>query len=279
MTRRLEGKVAVVTGSGGDIARAIALRFASEGASVVGTDINPELAERTVAEVRAAGGVIESLHPLDLFAEGAAEQVAAFALEKFGGADILVNNAKAARGGSGESTSLEDWRFTIDRNLTMPWAITTAFIAQMRARGGGSIVFLASVSGSAFGTGYPGNLSNLVAYSTAKAGILKLSVILANELGPDNIRVNTISPGIINTAVAMRSYGQPGTPRHDIVARAAVLPRTLGTPGDIAAGAVFLASDEAAWITGTDLKIDGGWSASGGAGPAREEDIDAMASP
>lgn len=279
MTRRLEGKVAVVTGSGGDIARAIAVRFAEEGASIVGADINPELAEATVAEVRSVGGTIESLHPLDLTQDDSSARLADFAIDKFGGVDVLVNNAKSAKGGSGESTTLADWRYTVDLNLTMPWAITKTFIPLLRARGGGSVIFLASVSGAAFGTGYPGNISNLVAYSTAKAGILKLSVALANELGPSGIRVNTISPGIINTAVAMRSYGQPGTRRHDIVARAAVLPRTLGLPLDIANGALFLASDEAAWITGTDLKIDGGWSASGGAGPAHHEDLEALTSP
>jgi meso-butanediol dehydrogenase/(S,S)-butanediol dehydrogenase/diacetyl reductase len=277
MNRRLEGKVAVVTGSGGDIARAIAVRFAEEGATIVGSDINAELAEGTIAAVEAVGGTIASLHPLDLSTDDAGAALAAFAEERFGGADILVNNAKAAKGGSGESTSTEDWRSTLDMNLTMPWTITKAFIPLMRSRGGGSVIFLASVSGASFGTGYPGNLSNLIAYSTAKAGILKLSTALAVELGPSGIRVNTISPGIINTAVAMRSYGQPGTPRHNIVAKAAVLPRTLGLPVDIANGALFLASDEAGWVTGIDLKVDGGWSASGGVGPATRADIEALA--
>ncbi len=278
MNGRLDGKVAVITGSGGDIARAIALEFAREGASVVGTDLAPDLAEGTVAAVRGAGGRIESLHPLDLAEDGAADRLAAFALDRFGRIDTVINNAKAARGGSGESMSDEDWRFTIDRNLTMPWLVTKACVPALR-ESGGSVLFIASVSGEAFGTGYPGNLSNLVAYSTAKAGVLRLSVALANELGPGGIRVNTLSPGVTETASTRRTYGTPGTPRHDLVSRVALLPRKTGTPQDIASAALFLASDEASWITGADLRVDGGWAASGGAGPATPDDIAVISAP
>ncbi len=278
MAGRLEGKVAVLTGSGGDIARAIALRFASEGAAVVGADISAELAEETVAAVRAAGGRIESLHPLDLAAEANAARLAAFATGQFGRIDIVCNNAKAARGGSGESTAAEDWRFTIDRNLTMPWLVTRACIPELR-RTQGCVIFLASASGAPVGTGYPGNLPSLTAYATAKAGILRLSVALANELGPEGIRVNTLSPGITETRATLRTYGTPGTPRREIASRAALLPRKIGRPEDIANGAVFLASDEACWITGTDLRVDGGWLASGGAGPAHPEDIAVISAP
>jgi meso-butanediol dehydrogenase / (S,S)-butanediol dehydrogenase / diacetyl reductase len=278
MNGRLEGKVAVLTGSGGDIARAIALRFAAEGAAVVGSDIAAELAEQTVAAVHAAGGRMASLHPLDLSEEANADRLAAFAVEEFGRIDIVCNNAKAARGGSGESTTADDWRFTLDRNLTLPWLVTRACIPQLR-RNHGTVIFLASASGAPTGTGYPGNIANLTAYATAKAGVLRLAVALATELGPDGIRVNTISPGITETRATRRTYGSPGSPRHDIVRRAALLPRQVGTPEDIAAGALFLASDEASWITGTDLRIDGGWLASGGAGPARLEDIAVLASP
>lgn len=275
MDGRLTGRVLVLTGSGGDIARAIALRFAGEGAAVIGSDISADLAEETVAAVRSAGGRIESLHPLDLSDEANAARLAAFAVETFGRIDVLCNNAKAARGGSGESTTAEDWRFTLDRNLTLPWLVTRACIPELR-RNHGCVIFLASASGAAMGTGYPGNLSNLTAYATAKAGVLRLSVALANELGPYGIRVNTLSPGITETRATRRTYGTPGVPRHEIVSRAALLPRKVGRPEDIAHGALFLASDEASWITGTDLRIDGGWLASGGAGPASAEDIAVM---
>ena len=278
MSGRLDGKVVVITGSGGDIARAIAVSFAREGASIVGTDLASDLAEGTVAAVRDAGGSMESLHPLDLSEAGAAERLAAFALERFGRIDTVINNAKAARGGSGESTSDEDWRFTIDRNLTMPWLVTRACIPALRQTRG-SVLFIASVSGALFGTGYPGNLSNLVAYSTAKGGVLRLSIALANELGPDGIRVNTLSPGITETASTRRTYGTAGSPRHNLVSRAALLPRKTGTPQDIASAALFLASDDASWITGTDLKVDGGWFASGGAGPANADDIATISGP
>lgn len=278
MADRLDGRVAVLTGSGGDIARAIALRFAAEGAAVVGADLSPELAEQTLGAVRETGGQMASLHPLDLAEEANAARLAEYAVATFGRIDIVCNNAKAARAGSGESTSAEDWRFTIDRNLTMPWLVTRACIPELR-RSRGCVIFIASASGASTGTGYPGNVPYLTAYSAAKAAVLRLGVALANELGPDGIRVNTLSPGVTETRATRHTYGTPGTPRHDLVSRVPVLPRKVGRPEDIANGALFLASDEASWITGTDLRIDGGWLASGGAGPARPEDVALMSTP
>jgi NAD(P)-dependent dehydrogenase (short-subunit alcohol dehydrogenase family) len=263
--------VVLITGSGGDIARATALRLAAEGALIVGTDIDAELAERTAREVRDAGGTAASIS-LDLSVEAGAQRFTDFAIDRFGRIDTVVNNAKAARGGSGESTSAEDWRFTIDRNLTMPWLVTRSAIPALRETRG-SIVFIASVSGAAFGTGYPGNTANLVAYSTAKAGVLRLSVALANELGPDGIRVNTISPGVVETAATRGTYGEPRSARRELATRPSLLPQRIGNPRDIANGVLFLVSDDASWITGSDLRIDGGWHASGGAGPATPADI------
>lgn len=267
----------LITGTGGDIARSTAITLAREGAHVIGCDINVELAEATVAAVRDAGGDMSSLHPLDLSIEDDAKRWVDFALERHGRIDAIVNNAKAARGGSGQGTSAEDWRFTIDRNLTLPWLVTKAVIPALK-ESHGCVVFVASVSGALFGTGYPGNTTNLVAYSTAKAGVLRLSVALANELGPDGVRVNTLSPGIVETASTLRSYGLPGTPRRELVSRPALLPQRTGRPQDIANGILFLVSDEASWITGADLRIDGGWAASGGVGPTREQDTETLAS-
>lgn len=272
MSGRVDGKVVLITGTGGDIARATAVALAREGALVVGTDINAELAQGTVAAVEAVGGTAASLHPLDLSVEESARRWIEFALDRFGRIDAIVNNAKAARGGSGESTSADDWRFTIDRNLTMPWLVTKAAIPALK-ESNGSIVFIASVSGASFGTGYPGNTANLIAYSTAKAAVLRLSVALANELGPSGVRVNTISPGVVETAATLKTYGVPGTPRRELATRPALLPQRIGRPQDIANGVLFLVSDESSWITGSDLRIDGGWFASGGAGPATDEDI------
>lgn len=277
MMGRLDGKVAVLTGSGGDIARAIALRFAAEGAAIIGSDLDEELSEETVRAVRDAGGRMSALHPVDLSEEAEAAQLARFAVDEFGGIDIVCNNAKAARAGDGATMSLEDWRFTIDRNLTMPWLVTRACLPQLRQRNG-NVIFLASASGAAIGTGYPGNVANLTAYSAAKAGLLRLSVALANELGPSGVRVNTLSPGVTPTTATAKTYGEPGTPRNELAGRAALLPQRLGRPEDIANAAAFLASDEAAWITGIDLRVDGGWLASGGAGPVTAADLATMTS-
>lgn len=268
----------LITGTGGDIARATAVTLGREGARVVGCDLNAELAEATVAAVRQAGGEMVSLHPLDLSTEENAQRWVDFAIENYGRVDAIVNNAKAARGGSGEGTSAEDWRFTIDRNLTLPWLVTKAAIPALKASHG-SVVFVASVSGAQFGTGYPGNTTNLVAYSTAKAGVLRLSVALANELGPAGVRVNTLSPGVVETASTLRSYGLPGTARRELATRPALLPQRIGRPQDIANGILFLVSDEASWITGADLRIDGGWAASGGVGQAAQHDAATLAAP
>lgn len=278
MSGRVAGKVVLITGIGGDIAKASALALAREGAVIVATDINAKLAADAVAEIEADGGKIASLHPLDLSAEEDCGRFAEFALDRFGRIDALVNNAKAARAGSGASTSAADWRFNLDRNLTLPWLVTRAAIPALKDSEG-SVVFIASVSGAALGTGYPGNTANLVAYSTAKAGVLRLSVALANELGPSGVRVNTISPGIVETAATLRTYGMPGTPRRELASRPALLPRRIGRPSDIASGVLFLISDEAAWITGADLRIDGGWLASGGAGPAADHDLATLMAP
>ncbi|GAA2089220.1 SDR family oxidoreductase [Pseudolysinimonas kribbensis] len=271
MTGRLQDRVVLITGSGGDIAKATALTLAREGARIVGTDIDAALAEATTTAVRNAGGEAASI-ALDLSDDAGAQEFSRFALERYGRIDAIVNNAKAARAGSGESTSPDAWRFTIDRNLTMPWLATRAAIPAIRAAQG-SIVFIASVSGALFGTGYPGNTTNLVAYSTAKAGVLRLSVALANELGSAGVRVNTISPGVVETTATRRTYGDPGSPRRELATRPALLPQRIGRPQDIANGVLFLVSDEASWITGSDLRIDGGWAASGGVGPATDADL------
>jgi meso-butanediol dehydrogenase/(S,S)-butanediol dehydrogenase/diacetyl reductase len=257
------------------MARQVALRFAAEGASIVGAEIDPEAGAETVEAVRAAGGNMESLF-VDLTDENNAHRLAEFAAEKFGGIDILYNNAMAMKIGSVEDLKLDDWQYTIDNTLTLHYLVTKHAIPHLRARGGGSIVFVASVTGTETGAGYQGNLGFLAPYACAKAGILRLTRILANELSEINVRVNSISPGNIATLNGLSFYGEPGSELRRVAEHAALI-RRLGEPEDIANAAVYLVSDDASWITGHNLIVDGGWVASGGFGPANDTDKAALA--
>lgn len=275
MAGRLEGKVAVITGTGRGMARQVALRFVAEGASIVGCDIDGDVAQETLEMVRAAGGTMESLHPIDLTKEQDAHDLFEFAVGKFGGVDIVHHNAMQLRLGSVEDSSLADWQFTLDHTLLIPFLVSKHAIPHLRARGAGSMTFMGSVAGADIGTGYPGNLPIIQAYSVAKAGVIRLASCLANELAPWNIRVNSVSPGCVGTPNGLLFYGEEGTAARNIVTDASLIQR-LGEPDDVASSLVFLNSDEASWINGLNLAIDGGHRASGGAGVARAADAAAM---
>jgi len=276
MTGRLNGKVALLTGTGRGIARAVALRFASEGASVVGCDLDPAAAQQTVDLVRGEGGRMESLHPLDLMDEKGVQRLIAFAVERFGGIDILFNSARGHRPGTIEDTSLSDWRWTLDHTLTIQFLVTKYAIPHLRARGKGSIIFVASISGLPLGTGFPGNVNCLLPYSVAKAGVIRLAIGLAHELAPDAIRVNAISPGNILASEQSPFHGDKGRALRKAAEDSCLMER-LGSPDEIANAALFLASEEASFITGHNLLVDGGFAASGGLGRGKPE-VDAALS-
>lgn len=262
---RLDGKVAVLTGTGNGQARNVALRFAREGARIVGGDINPETAEETLRLVREAGGEMESLHPIDLSEEDQAHRFIEFAADAFGGFDILYNNAMAQKLGYPESYPLEAWDFTFKNTLTLVWLASKHAIPHFRARGSGSIIFVSSQSGLMVGTAFPGNEGSTFAYNAAKAALLRLSLSLAIELSPLNVRVNSITPGPICTPLAAGFFDEPGTPYHEPYMKGVLVGR-LGTADDIANAALYLASDEARYVTGANLAVDGGNVASGGLG-------------
>jgi meso-butanediol dehydrogenase/(S,S)-butanediol dehydrogenase/diacetyl reductase len=275
MKGQLDGKVAVITGTGRGMGRTVALRYAREGAKIIGCDLNENDAAETVELVRQAGGEMEALYPLDLSVEENAHRLAEFAAKTYGRIDILYNNAAAFRIGTIEDLSLEDWNFTQKNVLTIPFLVTKHVIPHMRKAGAGSVIFVGSVSGIQ-SAGYPGNLSFVMAYAVAKAGLLRMSVVLANELSELGIRVNSITPGTVETEGGLAFFGEPGTELRRVSEQGLLIPR-LGKPEDIANAAVYLASEQAAWVTGHNLVVDGGFVASGGQGQTTATDKAALA--
>ena len=265
MQRRLEGKVAVITGTGDGMGRTAALRFCAEGARVVGCDINDETAAETLRLVREAGGEMECLYPLDLSDEAETHRLMMYAADRYGGIDILYNNAYAQKLGAPEHMTLEDFSFTITNTLTISWLASKHAIPHLRRRGGGSIIFISSVSGQNFGSGFPGNSPILFSYAAAKAGINRLATCLAVELAQHEIRVNTVSPAWISTPITMNLAQEEGAEPYR-VATDTLLVERLGRSEDIVEAALFLCTPEAKYIFGANLNVDGGQAACGGLG-------------
>jgi len=249
---KLARKAALVTGAGGAIGGAIARRFAAEGASVAVGDINAQGAARTVADIEAAGGRAIACD-LDVTDPGQAAGAVAQAVETFGGLHILVN---VAAGPSPrctvETMALEDFANEITVNLTGYFLMAKYAVPEIRKAGGGTIINIASQLGH---IGVP----ERPAYCSSKGAILQLTRVMAVDHARDNIRVNSISPGAIDTP---RSGSQPGAPQLTREQRGkAYLTGRIGRVDEIASGAAYLASDEASFVTGADLLIDGGFLA------------------
>lgn len=269
MTGRLEGKVAVITGTGDGIARAAARLFASEGASVVGCDLDAAKSAETARLVESDGGRMVSVHPLDLSDPSQVERLMDTTADRYGGIDIVFHTAMTARYGRPEQVSAEDFDYTLSKVVTMSFLVAKSAVPRLRERGGGSIVLTGSLSGLSFGAGFIGNTSNIFAYSVAKSAVARMGVALASELGRDQIRVNVVAPGPIVTPAVAGLYGEEGSELYDLNVGHNLI-RRLGRPDDVAAAALYLASDEASFITGAVLPVDGGFSASGGQGRPTE---------
>ena len=229
---RFEGSVVVVTGAGGGQGRAEAKRFASEGAFVVATDVDESGLAETIREMGPRGVAVRH----DITREDEWTTVVDTALRRWGKVDVLVNNAGIYWQSSIESEAADGFRRMLDVNLVGAFLGTRAVIAPMRAAGGGSIVIVSSTAGCA---GFPEH----VAYGAAKWGLRGLTRTAAVELGPLGIRVNCVVPGAVDTA--MRPANAPSTSR-------------VASPAEIAAIVAFVASSDAATITGSDIIADGG---------------------
>lgn len=247
---RLKDKTAIVTGGGAGIGRGIALMFAKEGANVIIADWKADGGEQTVNDIIANGGLALFVQ-VDVSRAEDTQRMVETAVEAWNRLDILVNNAGIVHVGSATNTSVEEWDRVLNINLKGVFLCAKAAIPAMKASGGGAIVNIASVGGLV-------GPAEMVAYGSAKAGVLNLTRQLAVDYGPDNIRVNSICPGTISTEMHRAFYSEEEA-EQVLTEWAQMRPlRRVGTPRDIAYAALYLASEEANFVTGANLIVDGG---------------------
>ena len=251
---RLSGKVAFITGGGTGIGRACALAFAREGAQVAIAGRRKEPLEAVAGEIAAKGG--KSFAAVcDVTRRSSVEDALEQAEKHFGRLDTIVNNAGAVVVATVEHTSDEDWDRVIAANLTGTFFVSRAALAPLRRAGGGSIVNIGSALGLVA-------RKDRAAYCAAKAGVTGLTRAMGLDHANEKIRVNCICPTIVETELGMQSIRQTGNADAEIQKRISEIPiGRLGKPDDVAMMAVYLASDEASWVTGAAFPLDGGLTA------------------
>ena len=250
---RLDGKVALITGTAGGQGAAAARLFAAEGATVVGCDLDESRCRAVAEEISATGGSMSVDAPVDLADPGAARTWVDGAAARAGGIDIVYNNASAPRVGPFAEMSWDDWRFTLHNELDLIFTVTSAAWPHLVARGRGVVINTASVSAHRGAT-----FIEQAGHGAAKGGVLAITRHLAASGARHGIRVNSISPGLIVTPQIEPFLDEPGHPVHEM-ASSHPLGR-LGQPEDVARVALFLASDDAAYLNAVDIVVDGGQS-------------------
>ncbi len=247
---RLEKRVALVTGAGAGIGKAIAETFAREGARVVVNDVNPAAGQAVADSIRREGGEAAFIRG-DVSKEGDAREIVAFTVRTYGRLDVLVNNAGIELIKPTHELTEQDWDAVMNVNLKGTFFVSKHGVIQMLAQGGGNIINVASAAGL---IGFP----LLASYCASKGGVVQLTRAMALEYRPANIRVNAICPALVKTDLGDRfvdTYKAFGIPANELLMS---MQGRIGTVEDVAGAALFLAGDAASFINGVALPLDGG---------------------
>ncbi len=247
----LSGKAAIVTGGNGGIGLGMAKGLAAASASILIVGRNAGKNAAAVAELKQAGAQADAF-AADVTVEKECDAIAAAAIERFGQIGILINNAGINLRKMPEDYSLDEWRSVLDTNLTSSFLCSKAVYAAMKGAGGGKIINIGSML-SIFGTGYA------AAYGASKGGIVQLTKSLASAWAKDNIQVNAILPGWIDTELTQEARKAIPVLHSRVLSRTPA--RRWGKPDDLAGIAVFLASPASDFVTGAAIPVDGGYSA------------------
>lgn len=254
MADRLAGKVALITGAGGGQGRAAALLFANEGAKVVVTDVKVEGGEETVQLIKAADGQATFL-ATDVSQAVQVEAAVRTAVDTYGGLHIMYNNAAVLHRKDAQVTNLDEeiWQLVIDVNLKGTYLGCKYAVPEIIKAGGGSVINVSSLAGLI-------GIGNVHAYTASKGGVISLTRAIAMAYASQKVRCNVICPGGVDTPMMAHVFHNPNPRFRELSEKGHPIGR-LGTPEDIASMALYLASDESSWVTGSVFTIDGGYAA------------------
>jgi len=248
---RLDKKVALITGAGTGMGRACALAFAREGAKVALVARRKHLLDEAAREIGSNALVLAA----DVTKKSDLERIVRETVKRFGSLNVLVNCAAVLIAGTAESHSEKDWDETFNTNVRALWLLSRAVLPEMRKAGGGSIINFSSTLGLM-------GARNRLAYAASKGAVTLLTKAMAMDHGHEHIRVNCICPGIVETELVADFVRKAPDPEKARRERVALHPLgRFGTPDDVAACAVYLASDGSSWVTGSAFTVDGGYTA------------------